>query len=127
MIHWVTNSNELQSCLSSHFFFKSDEKPEVLEVINSTKLHYEYNGTIQCLAFGMPLPNITWIRDGYQYEGNENATIVSYAIDDHHVISEIQFHPYLMIVATTHAWQRTNMAAIGHHFTVIKVHVYFNI
>ena len=41
----------------------------------------------------MPLPNITWIRDGYTYEGSDNATIVTYALDDHHVISEIRFHP----------------------------------
>eukprot|EP00057_Strongylocentrotus_purpuratus_P021374 XP_011675848.1 PREDICTED: uncharacterized protein LOC105443887 [Strongylocentrotus purpuratus] len=88
-LNWT---NEMSLRLEVYGCFLEDEKPEVLEVINSTKLHYEYNGTIQCLSFGMPLPNITWIRDGYDYEGNENATIVTYALDEHHVISEIRFH-----------------------------------
>ncbi|XP_071836091.1 uncharacterized protein [Apostichopus japonicus] len=73
--------------------YLTDNKPEVLEVTNITKLHYEYNGTIQCRAFGTPLPTLRWERDGYDYDGNENATIVSYQEDEYHVVTEVRFHP----------------------------------
>ncbi|XP_072169938.1 LOW QUALITY PROTEIN: uncharacterized protein [Diadema setosum] len=89
-LNWT---NEISLRVEVYGCYLEDEKPEVLEVVNSTKLHYGYNGTIQCLAFGMPLPNITWIRDGYDYVGDDNSTIVSYALDDHHMVSEIRFHP----------------------------------
>lgn len=76
-----------------HHYSSSDNKPEVLEVTNITKLHYEYNGTIQCRAFGTPLQTLRWERDGYDYGGNENATIVSYQEDEYHVVTEVRFHP----------------------------------
>ena len=71
----------------------SDEKPEVVSVYNTTKLHFPYNGTIECRAFGIPLPKIRWIRNGFDYTGGDNATITDYVEDDFHVVSEIQFHP----------------------------------
>ena len=74
-------------------FLSSDEKPEVQSVYNTTKLHYPYNGTIECRAFGVPLPTLRWIRDGFDYDGGDNATITSYTEDEFHVISEIKFHP----------------------------------
>ena len=74
-------------------FLFSDDKPEVLEVVNVTKLHYEYNGTIQCHAFGIPVPTMRWERDGFHYTGGVNATIVTYQEDDYHMISEVRFQP----------------------------------